>query len=71
MHKEDLTGVFKILVDGQVRKYIRYADIPESFDNVISFLPDWPEGPHTEEQHEFLDGLHEVLVLDLLRREKK
>ena len=31
--------------------YARWEDIPLSFRNVIKFLPDVPDGPHTAEQH--------------------
>lgn len=31
---------FKILVDGEMRMYSRFEDIPEVIDNVVSFMPD-------------------------------
>jgi hypothetical protein len=42
---------FKVLVDGKVKIYSKFEDIPLVIDNVISFKPEIPEGPHTEEQH--------------------
>ena len=45
--------------------YTKYEDIPEVFDHVIKFLPSFPDGPHTEEQHEEMaiwnDRLHELV----------
>ena len=42
---------FIILNKGKLEKYDNYNNIPQSFDNVIKFLPKIPDGPHTEEQH--------------------
>jgi hypothetical protein len=63
-----LTGSFKILLNGELVTYTNYNDIPESFDNVIEFLPDYPPGPHTEEEHEYV-GTYNLYLLDLLKRE--
>lgn len=46
---------FKILLNGKVMEYENYEDIPESFDNLIAFIPDIPPGPHTDEQHEEIE----------------
>ena len=42
-----LTGEFVVLKDKKLLKFTKYSDIPESFEHVISFKPDYPEGPHT------------------------
>ena len=47
---------FQLIVNGILETYTKYEDIPETFDNVIKFIPDVPEpegedGGHTEEQH--------------------
>ena len=47
----DVTGHFEVLVNGNLETYNRIGDIPLKIDNVIKFLPDAPDGPHTEEQH--------------------
>ena len=31
--------------------YSRWEDIPPTFKNVVKFIPEVPEGPHTAEQH--------------------
>jgi hypothetical protein len=46
-----MTHEFIILNNGKLEKYSEFEKIPQSFDNVIKFLPKIPEGPHTEEQH--------------------
>jgi hypothetical protein len=59
---------FVILKKGILETYDKYEDIPETFDNVIKFLPEIPDGPHTHEQHEEID-LWNAKLLDLLKRE--
>jgi|TARA_Y100000310_G_scaffold224690_1_gene226553 hypothetical protein len=34
---------FILLIDGELKTYTKYEDIPEDFDNVIKFAPDVPE----------------------------
>lgn len=43
---------FVILRNGVLETYDKYEDIPDDFEHLIKFLPDLPEGPHTEEEHE-------------------
>ena len=60
-----LTGKFVIRKNGKLEKYVRFDDIPNSFEHVISFKPDYPPEPHTEEQHnqmsKFDDYLRELM----------
>jgi len=46
---------FIFLINGELKTFTNYEDIPEEFDHVIKFLPSIPEGPHTHEQHEEID----------------
>jgi hypothetical protein len=46
---------FVILVNGELKTYDNYEDIPDDFENVIKFLPEIPDGPHTHEQHEEIE----------------
>lgn len=59
---------FVILVNGELKTYTRYEDIPEKFDNVIKFLPEIPDAPHTHEQHEEMDAWNDRLK-ELMKRE--
>ena len=52
---------FVILVNGKLETFTRYEDIPEEFDNVIKFLPEVPDAPHTEEQHEEIESWNSKL----------
>jgi hypothetical protein len=61
---------FVVLINGQLQTYDKYEDIPLEFDNVIKFLPEIPEGPHTHEQHEELDLWNNKLK-ELLKRERR
>ena len=47
---------FQLVVNGILETYTKYEDIPDTFENVVKFLPDLPEpegedGNHTDEQH--------------------
>ena len=46
---------FVILVNGELKTYDNYEDVPDDFENVIKFLPEIPDGPHTHEQHEEIE----------------
>lgn len=59
---------FVIIVNGQLKTYTKYEDIPEFFDNVIRFKPEIPDAPHTEEQHEEIEGWNKKLQ-KLIERE--
>jgi hypothetical protein len=59
---------FVVLLNGVLKTYTKYEDIPERFDNVIRFIPEIPEPPHTHEQHEEIDSWNERLQ-ELMKRE--
>jgi hypothetical protein len=59
---------FVVLLNGELKTYTKYEDIPERFDNVIRFIPEIPEPPHTHEQHEEIDLWNERLQ-ELMKRE--
>jgi hypothetical protein len=61
---------FLILKDGVLQTYTKYEDIPESFDNVIQFLPEIPEGPHSHDQHNEIDEWNDKLR-ELMKRETR
>jgi hypothetical protein len=61
---------FTVLTDNGLETYDKYEDIPESFHNVIEFLPEIPDGPHTEEQHEEIEQWNNKLK-ELMKRETK
>lgn len=61
---------FVILKNSVLETYDKYEDIPESFDNVIEFIPEIPEGPHTHEEHDIIDKWNNKLK-ELMKRETK
>jgi hypothetical protein len=63
-----MTGVFKIKLNGEVIHYTKFSDIPEQIGAVISFMPDYPEPPHTDEEHELIHSFHAKLN-ELIQRE--
>ena len=60
---------FAVLINGKIFEYDRFENIPEEFDNLIAFEPSLPAGPHTEHQHDEINGLNEQLK-ELMRRER-
>ena len=52
---------FQFIVNGELITYDKYEDIPENFEHVIKFIPDIPEEPHTEEEHDELSLWNERL----------
>jgi|688.fasta_scaffold1726842_2 hypothetical protein len=63
-----MTHEFVILVNGELKTYHNYDDIPEKFDNVISFIPEIPPGPHTHDEHDEMSLWNEKLK-ELMKRE--
>lgn len=61
---------FVILLNNELKTYYKYEDIPESFDNLIKFLPEIPDGPHTEEQHAMIEQWNERMK-ELRKRETR
>ena len=56
-----MKGEFIIMVEGELITYTDYDDIPNTFNHVIKFNPDYPEGPHTQEDHDYMDTFNDKL----------
>ena len=65
-----MKGQFKVLIGGNLKIFHDANDIPEKFDNLIEFLPEYPPGPHTEKQHEEMESFMEIFR-ELMERETK
>lgn len=65
-----MEGLFVVLKDGVLEEYLKYEEVPESFDNLIRCEFDYLEGPHTEEEHEHMSKYNDMLK-ELMRRETK
>lgn len=59
---------FIIMVNGELRTYERWEDIPQKFDHVIKFNPYMPPPPHTPEQHAEIESWQHRLQ-ELIKRE--
>jgi hypothetical protein len=46
---------FVVLKNGNLETYTEFDQIPWDFDHFISFKPDLPPPPHTEDQHRSID----------------
>ena len=60
---------FQFIVNGELITYDKYEDIHENFEHVIKFIPDIPEEPHTEEEHDELSLWNERLQ-QLMEKER-
>lgn len=65
-----MVGKFVVLISGELQEYNNVSDIPDSFENLISFEPVYPPEPHTEEQHEEIAMFNSTLQ-ELISRETK
>jgi len=65
-----MRGVYIIKVGRELFTYDDFYDIPDVFDRVIKFAPEYPEGPHTDEQHEEMETYNGKLQ-ELMKREMK
>ena len=65
-----MTHKFVIRIDQDIKEYSNYDDIPNKFDNLISFEPEVPPEPHTEEQHEEIEKWHDKFK-KLMKRETR
>ena len=65
-----MASEFIVLLNGELKTYDRFEDIPNKFDNLIKFKPDFPPGPHTKEEHDELE-LWNDRMKTLLKRETK
>ena len=61
---------FIVLHQGVLKTYDRYEDIPDDFENVIKFMPEIPDGPHTREQHEEIEQWN-IKFQCLMEKEKR
>jgi len=50
----DGKGVYKIILDNKHVEYTHWDNIPMSFDDLILFLPEAPEEPHSDEDHKYM-----------------
>jgi len=60
---------FQFIVNRELVTYDKYEDIPEEFEHVIKFIPDIPEEPHTDKEHDEL-ALWNVRLQELMEKER-
>lgn len=68
MWVQKVKGHFRILLNNVIEIYTDTDELPDEFDNLIEFAPEYPEGPHTDEEHEIMHRMDDVLH-ELLKRE--
>jgi len=65
-----MTHKFVVRINQDLKEYSNYDDIPNEFDNLISFEPVIPPEPHTEEQHDEIEKWGDRLK-ELMKRETR
>lgn len=63
-----MNGQFIIKVGTSLLEFSNYDDIPNTFDNVIVFKPEFPDPPHSEEDHKFI-ATFDGKLKELMKRE--
>lgn len=67
-------GRFDLIVDGVLRSYRRWEDLPAVFDHVVRFEPAISPAPHTPEQHAeaatWNDRLQQLMEVERARSNK-
>ena len=58
------------LVNGKLETYYDIAHVPATIDNLIEFVPDYFEPPHTEDQHHMMHESQNIFK-QLMSRETK
>ena len=64
-----MTHEFVLKINGKLETFTKYEDIPDEFDNVIKFIPEIPDGPHSHNEHEEIEKWNEKLQL-LMEKER-
>ena len=66
-----MEGEFKVRIKNRIFTYNNTNDIPNEIGALISFKPEFPEPPHTEEQHNYIstftDKLNQLMERECLR----
>lgn len=65
-----MKGSFTVRIGRDLFTFDDTDKIPQEFDFLISFLPDYPTGPHTEIEHEQIASFMNTFK-ELQSREKK
>lgn len=65
-----MTGEYIIMINGELKTFTEFEDIPMSFEHVIKFSPCFSCGPHTNDEHEEMNTFTDKLQ-ELMKRETK
>ena len=65
-----MKGIFEVRIGNDILQYEHYDDIPQVFDNLIRFEPEYPKSPHTEEDHELIETYGDRFKELMLREQK-
>lgn len=66
-----MKGIFEFIINGELRTFFDYTQIPDNFDHVIKFIPEIPDGPHSHAQHEEIDQWNDRLTALIAKENAK
>ena len=53
--------------DGALRHSTHWDDLPAEMDRLVAFVPDYPEPPHTPEEHELMET-YDIRLKEIMAR---
>ena len=63
-----MKGQFIVRIETSLLEFSDYNNIPDKFDNVVIFKPEYPPSPHSEEDHAYIETFDSKLK-ELMKRE--
>jgi len=62
-------AIFQVRIGNKIHSFDKVEEIPEQFDRLITFCPDYPPPPHSNKDHLFIETLNRKLH-ELLEKEQ-
>lgn len=66
-----MKGTYVIIENGETVTYTDTMDLPNTFEKLISFKPDYPPSPHSEEDHKNIKSILPEFELALNKQRKR
>lgn len=65
-----MTDKIVIKDNNELKYFYSLNDVPDVFDHLISYEPEIPSSPHTNEEHKKME-MFPIILQNLLNRERK
>ena len=63
-----MKGQFVVRIETSLLEFSDYNNIPDKFDNVVIFKPEYPPSPHSEEDHAYIETFDSKLK-EIMKRD--